>query len=196
VDGEAHLLAVGQVGLRQHMVSAGLSVGACAVHPCRVVPGQGHLPHPGLVEPPGGIVIGHGIALQGIHVLLDPAVGKPEGLAVVVVPVEVDIHIAVVEAQAVNVVRQGCLLPDAAVGHADLHPADGPLRQHRPLQGHLDAQAAVLGVGGHVHIIGLDAVQVLGIGRRHRRQGQHQAEAQQHPAQNFPHGQHPPSCCN
>ena len=133
-DGKVQLLAVVQVRQDRRMVPAGISQGVHAVHPRRIVPGQGHLPHPGLVEPAGGIDILHGaVGPQGVHILLDPAVGEPEGLPVVIVPVEVHIHIAVVEAQAVDVVRQGLLLADAAVGHADLHPADRPLRQHRPL---------------------------------------------------------------
>ena len=186
-----HLVAVAQIGggdghavLHRHAVStADRALGEIAGQPLRVVPNQHHLPDPRLVKPPGGVVVVHivvanivivlnnAVGAELIHILLHPRVGK--GLVRLVGAVKIDIHIAVVEVQPLNVVRQCRHIPDGAVGHAyfQLLPV-GQLLQRRPLQLHGDKQAAILRVGRHYNAVLLDVVVICpcGGGKANRRQ--------------------------
>ena len=162
----------------EHMVSAGLAVGANARHGGWVVPRQGHDVHRGFFEPAGGIVMGYSPAVaEGIHIFLHPAESEAEGLVGIVGLGEVDVGVAVVVIDALDVVGEGRHLPDGAVWDADLGPAllgDGgrQILQRLPVQRHLDRQTAVLGVGSDVHLIVDDlVVDLVGVGGAGR-QGQ------------------------
>ena len=188
-----HFVAVVQIGgddghavLHRHAVSAAdRALGEIAGQPGGVVPDEGHLADPGLVEPPGGVVVGHivivnivivlnnAVGAELIHILLHPRVGEGKRLVRLVGAVKIDIHIAVVEVQALDVVRLRRHIPDGAVGYADLQLLTvGQLLQRRPLQLHGDKQAAILRVGRHHNAVLLDVVVICpcGGGKANRRQ--------------------------
>ena len=181
---DGHGVAVAQIAgghhkaaVRDGCIAAGAAgLAEIAGQPRRIVPRQGHLARLGLVEPAGGVIVAHRAAVQRVHVLLHPRIGKGEGLAVVIGPVQIDVHIAVVKLQPLDVVAQGGFLPEGAVGHADLQLLSvGQLLQRRPRQRYGDGQAAVLGIGGDGHVIAVDIVVIRP--RRHRQaQGQHKAQ--------------------
>ena len=181
---DGHGVAVAQIAgghhkaaVRDGCIAAGAAgLAEIAGQPRRIVPRQGHLARLGLVEPAGGVIVAHRAAVQRVHVLLHPRIGKGEGLAVVIGPVQIDVHIAVVKLQPLDVVTQGPLLPEGAVGHADLQLLSvGQLLQRRPCQRYGDGQAAVLGIGGDGHVIAVDIVVIRP--RRHRQaQRQHKAQ--------------------
>ena len=186
---DVHPVAVVQVGggdgqsiRHRHTVRAGnCPLGEVAGQTGGVVPRQGHGPHLRLVEPAGGVIIEHRAAVQSVHILLHPAVGEGERLALVVGAVQIDVHVAVVEGQALDIVGEGRLLPDGAVGHADLQLLPvGQLLQRRPRQGDGDGQAAVVSVGQHVHVVAVDIVVVRpgGDGAAQRRQHRQQQDMQ------------------
>ena len=188
-----HFVAVVQIGggdghavLHRHAVSAAdRTLGEIAGQSLRVVPNQHHLPDPRLVEPPGGVVIVHivivnivivlnnAVGAELIHILLHPRVGEGKRLVRLVGAVKIDIHIAVIEVQPLDVVRQCRHVPDGAVGHAyfQLLPV-GQLLQRRPLQLHGDEQTPVRRVGRHHHAVLLDVVVIrpCGGGKANRRQ--------------------------
>ena len=88
------------------------------------MPRQGHDVHRGAVEPAGGIVIGYSSAVaESIHIFLHPAESEAEGLVGVVGLGEVDVGVAVVVINALDVIGEGRHLPDRTVGDADLGPA-------------------------------------------------------------------------
>ena len=188
-----HFVAVVQIGggdghavLHRHAVSAAdRALGKIAGQPGGVVPDEGHLADPGLVEPPGGVVVGHivivnivivlnnAVGAELIHILLHPRVGEGKRLVRLVGAVKIDIHIAVIEVQPLDVVRQCRHVPDGAVGYADLQLLTvGQLLQRRPLQLHGDKQAAILRVGRHHNAVLLDVVVIrpCGGGKANRRQ--------------------------
>ena len=189
----AHGLAVAQIlGGADQLVPApdelrrrGAGALQLAGQPGRVVPDEGHLADPGLVEPPGGVVVGHivivnivivlnnAVGAELIHILLHPRVGEGKRLVRLVGAVKIDIHIAVIEVQALDVVRLRRHIPDGAVGYADLQLLTvGQLLQRRPLQLHGDKQAAILRVGRHHNAVLLDVVVICpcGGGKANRRQ--------------------------
>ena len=173
--------------LRSQRIGGGAVI---ALDPRRVVPGQGHHADLRLVEPAWGVVVGHRIAIQRVHELLHPREGEGKRLVRVVGPVQIDVHITVVKRQTLNVVRQGRLLPERAVGNADLQLLPvGQLLQRRPVHGHGDAQAAVVGVGGDGNIIAVDVVVIRPRGHGQRqRHSQRRQQSQQlfHSASSFP----------
>ena len=188
---DGHGVAVAQIAGGHHKASVRdgcIAAGAAGLaeiagQPRRIVPRQGHLARLGLVEPAGGVIVAHRAAVQRIHVLLHPRIGKGEGLAVVIGPVQIDVHIAVVKLQPLDVVAQGGFLPEGAVGHTDLQLLSvGQLLQRRPRQRYGDGQAAVLRIGGDGHVIAVDIVVIRP--RRHR-QAQHQHKAQRKGKQLF-----------
>ena len=155
-----------------------------------IVPRQGHHADLRLVKPAGGVVVGYHIAVQRVHELLHPRIGKGEGLAVVIGPVKVDVHEAVVVLQTLDIVSQGRLLPDGAVGNADLQLLPvGQGLQGRPLQRDGHVQAAVIGIGGDGDVVAVDIV-VVRPGGDAETQGKTQAQQQRkklfHSAASFP----------
>ena len=189
----AHGLAVAQIlGGADQLVPApdelrrrGAGALQLAGKPDRVVPHQCHLSDLRLVEPSRGVVVVHivvvnivvvlnnAVGAELIHILLHPRVGEGKGLVLVVALGQVDVHIAVVEVQALDVVRQCRHVPDGAVGYADLQLLTvGQLLQRRPLQLHGDKQAAILRVGRHHNAVLLDVVVIrpCGGGKANRRQ--------------------------
>ena len=174
--GDSHHAGLGRGGAAGVRGSGEIADKARGVDPL-----QGHLSHPGLVEPARGIVKSHGIAAEGIHVLLHPAVGERKRLSLSVGAVQVDVHVAVVEGQALDVVGEGFLVPHGAVGHADLQFLSvGQLLQRRPCQIDGDGQAAVIDVGGGGHVVAVDVVVVRpgGDGAAQGRQQGQQQDAQ------------------
>ena len=189
----AHGLAVAQIlGGADQLVPApdelrrrGAGALQLAGKPGRVVPHQCHLSDLRLVEPSRGVVVGHivivnivivlnnAVGAELIHILLHPRVGEGKRLVRLVGAVKIDIHIAVVEVQALDVVRLRRHIPDGAVGYADLQLLTvGQLLQRRPLQLHGDKQAAILRVGRHHNAVLLDVVVICpcGGGKANRRQ--------------------------
>ena len=173
------------IGGGEDMVAAvGFAVGGGAGDTRRVVPGEGHGAYPNAVEPAGGILIADGAAVQGIHILLHPGIGEAENLACPEIVGEVDINIAVVILNVGNVAAESGKLPNGAVGNADLHAAlltvgGGQVLQGLPLEADQNREAAVIGVGGDIHLVAMDIVIVAGPSRLHggREQGRHQEQA-------------------
>ena len=129
-DGDVQPLAVGEILALKDVGAwsrcAGDGAGGDAV---RICPGERHLPDARLVEPAGRVVIGDGAAIEVIHVLLRPGVGEEDRFAVVIATDEVDVHVAVVIAQTVDVGREGGFIPDRAVRQA---PRRAPATRSAP----------------------------------------------------------------
>ena len=99
------------------------------------------------------------VIAQGIHVFLHPRIGEGKDLTGIVAVRKIDIHIAVVEVQRLDVAGERRDVADRAVGNTDLQLLPiGKLLHGLPFKGHLHIQAAVFGVGLHLDTVVTDVV--------------------------------------
>ena len=119
------------------------------------------------------------VIAQGIHVFLHPRIGEGKDVTCIVSVRKIDIHIAVVEVQRLDVVGERRDIADRAVGNTDLQLLPvGQLLHGLPFKGHFHIQAAVFGMGLHLDTVVTDVVIYRCLGALCGKGQQQQAQSQ------------------